>query len=150
MAAIAMHEGVVKVDATVGATAVTDISAGVIGFTLNVNRNVGTHHTIGNAWAQRTVGGKDGQGTIRVRVEKETATAYDYLANSVTDDDEDDRRTLELYSPDATTGSLKYSGEAVFGNVQNALNVTGGSGDAQVADIPFFFDGTVTFAAVSP
>lgn len=148
MAGIAMHQASVSVDATVGATALTDISAGVVGVTLNINRNVGTHHTIGNDWAQRTVGGKDGNGTIRVRVEKETATAYDYLVNSVMDDDEDDRRTLEIYTPDTTSGSLKYSGEAVFGNVTNAVNATGGSGEAQVADVPFSFDGTVTLAAV--
>lgn len=148
MAGIAMHQAVVKVDATVGATALTDISAGVIGCTLNINRNVGTHHTIGNDWAQRTVGGKDGSGTLRIRVEKETATAYDYLVTSVIEDGESDRRTLEIYTPDATSNSLKFSGEAVFGNVSNAVNATGGSGDAQVCDIPFSFDGTVTFDVV--
>lgn len=148
MTPIAMHQAVVQIDATVDATALTNISTGVVGVTLNINRNVGSHHTIGNDWAQRTVGGKDGSGTIRIRVEKETSTAYDYLVNSVMDDDEGDRRTLEIYTPDTSSGSLKYSGEAVFGNVSNAVNAQGGSGEAQIADVPFSFDGTVTLAAV--
>lgn len=143
-----MHQAVVKLDVTVGATALTDISAGIIGVSLNVNRNVGTHHTIGNDWGQVTVGGKVGSGTIRVRVEAEEDTAYDVLSSSVINDDESDRRTLEIYTPDAGSGSLKYSGEAVFGNISNAVNATGGSGDAQVADVAFNFDGTVTKAAV--
>lgn len=149
MSAIAMHNVIVKLDATVGATALTDITEGVLQATLNVTKNVGGHHTLGNDWQQQTVGGKIASGTIRARVDKTTATAYDYLSTAVITDAEGDRRSVEFYTPDASAGSLKYSGEIVFSTMNNAVNGQGGSGDAQVTDFNFAIDGTLTKAVVS-
>jgi hypothetical protein len=149
MTPIAMHNGVIKFDVTNGATAVTDISSGCIGFSCSLTKNRGGHFTLSNDWEQQTIGGRRANGTIRARVEKESSTTYDYLLDFVMVADESDRRTLELYSPDATTGSIKVSGEAVIEAANNILNVQGGSGEAQVADFNFVFDGTVAIAAVA-
>lgn len=149
MAAIAQHQGVIKFDATAGATAVTDISEGCVGFTSSLTKNRGGHFTIANDWEQQTVGGRRITGAIRARVDKTSNSTYDTLLDFMMVSDESDRRTLELYTPDATTGSIKVSGECVLEAGNNILNVVGGSGEAQIADFNYVFDGTVTIAAVA-
>lgn len=150
MAAEAMHRGVVKFDITAGATAVTDISSGVVGFSCSFAKNIGSHFTLDSDWEKQTVGGRRGSGTIRVVTDKTASSAHDVLSDFVLVADESDRRTLELYSPDATTGSIKIAGECVLEAANNILNVEGGSGETQIADFPYRFDGAVTFAVVSP
>jgi hypothetical protein len=144
-----MHAGVVRFDITSGATALTDISSGIVRASVAFSKNIGTHHTIGSDWAQATVGGKGATATVDARVDQTATTSYQYLMSAALATSEAERRTMEFYVPDNTTGSVRVSGEVVVGAPSNVVNMQGGSGDVSVASFPVTFDGTVTFDAVA-
>lgn len=149
MAPQPMHAGVVRFDITANATALTDISSGIIRASVAFSKNVGTHHTIGSDWAVATVGGKGATATVDARVDQTSTTSYQYLMSAALATSEAERRTMEFYCPDNATGSIRVSGEVVVGAASNVLNMQGGSGDVAVASFPITFDGTVTFDAVA-
>lgn len=147
MGAHSLHEAAVEMDATVGATAVTNISSGVVGAVLNPSKNVGAHFTLGNRFEQQTDGGFIHGGTIRARNDESATSAWAYLYDAF-EDDAGDRRTLNLYFPDTSAGSIKWTGEAVIVSANNAVNGSAGSGDAMITDFAFKYDGTVTRSVV--
>ena len=148
MASYSGHQGVIKMDVTAGATAVTDISAGVTGFDFTVNRNIGQHHTLGGLWQRATVGGLTTTFNITAEVDATTTSAYTYLSGATTEAAGTASRTFELYVPSAATGGIKWTGE---GFVQGGANVSAKAGDgaAQVATFAVITDSTWTQAVVA-
>lgn len=148
MAVISAHRGKVYMDITVGATATTDISGGCTAWTLDINKTVGTHFNLGSDWQQATVGGIAVTGSISAVTDTTAATAWGYLTTAVSEASSVASRTLELYKPDATTGSNKWAGEAFFTGGTN-MAATAGSGDGDVGTFAFVGTGTWTKSTVA-
>lgn len=148
MASYSGHQGLIKMDVTAGATAVTDISGGITGFDFTVNRNIGQHHTLGGNWQRATVGGITTTFSITAEVDATTNSAYSVLTAAATEAVGTASRTFELYVPSAATGSIKWSGE---GFVQGGANVSAKAGDGapQVATFAVITDSTWTMAVVA-
>ncbi len=130
MAAIPMHKAVLKIDATPAATTLTDMSSGVRTLTLNMTKNASQFHTIGTAAPDAVEGGYMWSVDMGVLVDISATSPYKYLADAVLTTGE---YTVEVYTPDASTGSIKYAGEAIIQNGNSAVSGDGGSGNPMVA-----------------
>lgn len=148
MASYSGHQGLIKMDVTAGATAVTDISSGVTGFDFTVNRNMAQHHTLGGDWQRTTVGGITTTFNITAEVDSSATSAHAYLSSAAIEATGAVSRTFELYIPSAATGSIKWSGE---GFVQGGANVSAKAGDgaAQIGTFAIMTDSTWTKAVVA-
>lgn len=145
MATAAKYKGVFKADATGSATVTTDYSSGVIDFSIAFTKNTGQHFTVGSLYQQSTEGGMGLEVTANVRFDTTSTTAYQvFMAWAIAGG----ARTLQLYTPDSTTGSMSVSGEFICAGPDNVLDVSGGSGDIHSVSFKFQSDSTFTVATV--
>lgn len=140
----AKHGAVVKMDATTSATAVTDYSSSVLSVTVTPGDEVGTHYTVDSRWPKRTRGGNDFQAEI-------TVVAGSALHQRVLSawEDAEAVSTFELYKPDSTSGSLKFSGEGMIQASGDAFAAEGGSGDVDEASFTILGHSTIGYEVVT-
>jgi len=147
MAGNAQHKGKLYMDTSSSATVASDVSSGVTEFAFKVDQNTGEYFVLSGNWAQATVGGKKWSLDISAIVETGTTNAYHYLMDWLLTGSTS--RTFEGYSPDASTGSIKLSGECVAKGASPALEVKAGEGKAQISKFSLMGDGTLAKAAVA-
>lgn len=145
MTSLSKYKGVVKADATSTATVLTDYSSTIIDFQLPFTKNAGSHFVINSAWRVSTEGGMQMDATVTCEVSVSATSAYQVFKAWA---EAGGARTMEFYTPDTTTGSLKVTGEWICLGPDNSLDVAGGSGDAMVAKFKFQSDGAQTSSTV--
>jgi len=145
MTSLSKYKGVVKADATSTATVLTDYSSTIIDFQLPFTKNAGSHFVINSAWRVSTEGGMQMDATVTCEVSASVASAYQVFKTWA---EAGGARTMEFYTPDSTTGSLKVTGEWICLGPDNSLDVAGGSGDAMVAKFKFQSDGAQVSSTV--
>ena len=143
--ALAKYKGALKVDATSSATVTTDYSADVIDVQAPFTKNMGTHFTIGNIYQQSTEGGVGVSITVTVRVSTSAASAYQVWTAWALAGGE---RTIQLYTPDSSTGSTLLSGEFLCAGANNIMDISGGSGDVHSVQFTFQSNNAFTVATV--
>lgn len=145
MSNIAQHKGLVKADISSTATVTTDVSAGVVGFTVKPTKSIGKHFVLSSDWQKITEGGKSIAITLKTEIDTSAAHIYKYMYDWLMTGS--GARTFDFYAPDASTGSLYLNGEFYLQQPDNLMMVEGGKGDAQVASWTLESHGTVTLAA---
>lgn len=146
MTPIPQHKGVLKIDVTDGATALTDISSGITSVTLNDQSNSAQFHTIGNAAPKATVGGYMHSADVEALVETGTTTSYAYLHGWKQAGTE---RSVEIYTPDVSTGSILLSGEFICVDASPLAPISGGDGNPQKAKFRLLGAGALSRAAAA-
>lgn len=142
MAAIAQHNGVLKW--TSGG--LRDLSAGTVSATLNQQYNNSVYHVISTAAPAAMKGGYTWEVQAELLIETTATTPYGYVMATI---DTTTAASIELYQPDASTsGSIKYSGNALLVGVQNAANMRGGEAAPATATARWVGAGALTKAAV--
>lgn len=141
MTAIPMHGAAIKIDVTVGATALTDISAGIRTAVLNLTENASQFHTIDSRAPKATEGGYLWSLALGVLTDTGATSTYKYLADLALTTGE---ISVEAYAPNSGTGSIKYAGEAVVQNGNNAINADGGSGNPMITNFDLLGAGALT------
>ncbi|MCA0455642.1 MAG: hypothetical protein LCI00_16825 [Chloroflexi bacterium] len=139
------YKGTLKVDATGSATVTTDYSTDVIDVQAPFTKAMGTHFTIGSLYQQSTEGGMGVSITVTVRYSSTSTAAYQVFNAWAIAGGE---RTVQLYTPDTTTGSTLLSGEFLCAGPGNIMDIAGGSGDVHSVQFTFQSNGTFTLAAV--
>lgn len=145
MPAIASGRGVFSIDNASGV--LTDVTNGVESATINVTKNVGGYHTLGDAWQLTIEGGKMWTASLSIINETGTGNASEILsawavaANGST-------RTMQFDMPDSTTGSIRYSGETRMPSNNGIQTGTGGSGDPAKSTVELMGHGALTRAVI--
>lgn len=144
MAAIALHDGVVKLDDAGGTP--RDISSTTLGVTINVEKNVGGHHTIGNDWEAQTEGGKRWTADLEVIESTGSNEGHELLRAWMISGT--GSRTLTVDSPDSSNGSLRFTGEVTLSGISPITQKTGGSGDVARARASLVGNGALSASVI--
>lgn len=139
------HSAVLKMDATEGATAVTDYSSSVLSLTGTPTHEVSEHYTVDSVWAKQTQGGQ----MLELDITVVAGSALHQRVLTAWGTPESATCSFEVYKPDSTTGSLKLSGEAVIQADGDVFAPEGGSADVEEASFKLRSHSTVTYATVA-
>lgn len=148
MAAIGMAFGVIKIDKAAGT--LVDISAQVQTARLSINTRTGTYSVLGSNYDLAVDGKKGWQVELEFLMTTGVSEteAYDIFMTWVMAS-VPGARTIELYTPDATTsGSFKFSGECKIQS-SDVMSVDAQSTMPQKFRATLVGDGTITKAAVA-
>jgi hypothetical protein len=153
MATITMHQFKFTLDNGIGGT-LTDYSGQITKATApDVEIMEAKHHTFASRDSNRTIGGKNTEIKITVRVETTATSLYGILtgiAHSATFATYNGQLSFLLGSPDTTTsGSHTWSGECKVIKVGTLLPAEAGKGDIQTCEFTLGGDGTITYACVA-
>jgi len=146
MASESRHYGVLKLDATTGASVVTVYTSQFISITPSYTKNTGEFWTPGGLWPTQTEGGMALEWSLKVAFDTSASHLYNVLADWLSTGS--GARTLEVYTTDGLSGSRKISGEAIIAGVEDIINIEAGSGDPKTATFKLRHTGTVTSATV--
>jgi hypothetical protein len=139
--AIPMHNGVIKANHA----SLVDYSGEIIKFSFPRKANVGTYHTLGSTAQKALVGGFDGTVDIEGEINTGATSIYNLIRLQY---EARTKKTYELSTPDAATGSFLYSGGWVVESYQ-ALDVEAGKGDVQRFKATLKGDNTIVSSIVA-
>jgi hypothetical protein len=146
---VAKGAGVFKMDLTNGAVS-TAVLTGVTNFKLDgMEKKTGVYHTLDFVDAQRTIGGREPK--VMVTVIKSTAVGAGYLvlATMAMAGALSDKRTVEMFQPDESTGSEKVSGEFFCAGTPTLIDVEAGKEEVGKIDFPLYLEGAITRSIVT-
>lgn len=143
MAKVPMHKGAMQVDNA--ADALTDLTSLTIAFAVEGKKHVGTRHAIGNADPYRGEGGRDNHVKGKVFFTTTDDEAYDLFVDWLLSDG---ARSVEVYKPDMTSGSIKLAFEGVLESFSPLLASEGGKGDLSEHDFSIAIEGAITKSTV--
>lgn len=151
MAVVIADEGVVMFDDTDGtAASLVNLSGDILNFQLATNINGSTYHTLGNRWAVAAEGGIGGTLTLTF-VDDTTATeaAGLFRAWLLHASNKGGARSMQVQTPDATTGSTQYAFNVKAGGGYGLASLTGGSGDVSQNSLTLNVDGAITATTIA-
>ena len=148
MSNVAQHQGVVKMDIASSSTATTDVSSGVVGFSLPLTKSIGKHFVLSSEWQKITEGGKSIAAKLKTEIDTSVSHIFSYLSNWAMSANSGSR-TFDFYTPSSSTGSLYITGEWYIEAPDNLMIVEAGKGDAQIATWTLHSHGTISIAAAA-
>lgn len=147
MTVVGLHFGKFYMDISSSATATTDVSAGVTDFKVKMKQNTGEYFTLASTWAQQTVGGKNWEVEVSAIVDTSITSAHYYLSDWALT--QQGARTIELYAPSKSTGSVQLSGECYIDGADDILAPKAGEGKVQMTKFKLKGDSTLTKAVAA-